>query len=562
MVQQLVAIGVSWYQQNSVYLSTAGIKALMRLAHTLAAGSSTGGGLGSSWQLFAGSITAAVQADVQQILALAQKQLSESAAAAAGDALPTGGAGGGGSSKAGAGAYFRSGTGDNSPPNAAKGGMVARKAAAVAAAAAAVSAHLRVRTRQLVLLQRGLASIHRDCRNSMSWDEQVQLLDALALGVEAAIAFNTDISVAQQQRQQQWLAAGSPRRQQQPAGTAAGQPQAQQQQQQAVQVPGLTPGNLSSNSATATLHESISLASAVAPDADPAAGGVDASLLPFGSSIRVSELSFSHKSSGGGSAAGSTAVSSAGGSLAGGLGGLQGVSEGTADPFFQMRSSASTTNSGGGSGAGAAAAGSLLLSRSTSAGSTDVRSLPGSHGGAAAAGNNISGGAAAAGAGTTAAAAAAGEPEGAVSATSGPAGAAPAPLAVPQLQQQPEPEITPLSPPGPQQQQSQQQQQQPPRQVSPDRPNLPPVRTSTSGQAEGTHVGGGFSSSPSSSPGRQRWSGGGRDSPGRMRIGGLVLPQLMVSSPESIEVVQPAFMRLEAEGGLLLIEVSELAGAR
>jgi hypothetical protein len=47
-----------------------------------------------------------------------------------------------------------------------------------------------------------------------------------------------------------------------------------------------------------------------------------------------------------------------------------------------------------------------------------------------------------------------------------------------------------------------------------------------------------------------------------MRIGGLVLPQLMVSSPESIEVVQPAFMRLEAEGGLLLIEVSELAGAR
>jgi hypothetical protein len=29
----------------------------------------------------------------------------------------------------------------------------------------------------------------------------------------------------------------------------------------------------------------------------------------------------------------------------------------------------------------------------------------------------------------------------------------------------------------------------------------------------------------------------------------------MVSSPESVEVVQPAFMRLEAEGGLLLIEV-------
>jgi hypothetical protein len=38
-------------------------------------------------------------------------------------------------------------------------------------------------------------------------------------------------------------------------------------------------------------------------------------------------------------------------------------------------------------------------------------------------------------------------------------------------------------------------------------------------------------------------------------MGGLVLPQLVVSSAESVEVVQPALMRLEAEGGLLLIEV-------
>jgi len=35
LVEQLAAIGVSWYQQNSIYLSTAGIKALMRLAETI-----------------------------------------------------------------------------------------------------------------------------------------------------------------------------------------------------------------------------------------------------------------------------------------------------------------------------------------------------------------------------------------------------------------------------------------------------------------------------------------------------------------------------------------------
>ncbi|KAF6256772.1 hypothetical protein COO60DRAFT_1627056 [Scenedesmus sp. NREL 46B-D3] len=52
LVQQLAAIGVSWYQQPSIYLSTAGIKALMRLAETVASisGSAHNGGCG--WALF------------------------------------------------------------------------------------------------------------------------------------------------------------------------------------------------------------------------------------------------------------------------------------------------------------------------------------------------------------------------------------------------------------------------------------------------------------------------------------------------------------------------------
>jgi hypothetical protein len=41
-------------------------------------------------------------------------------------------------------------------------------------------------------------------------------------------------------------------------------------------------------------------------------------------------------------------------------------------------------------------------------------------------------------------------------------------------------------------------------------------------------------------------------------MGGMSLPQLMVSSAESVEEVHPALMRLEAEGGMLLIEVRQL----
>jgi len=53
---------------------------------------------------------------------------------------------------------------------------------------------------------------------------------------------------------------------------------------------------------------------------------------------------------------------------------------------------------------------------------------------------------------------------------------------------------------------------------------------------------GGLGSSSPGSPG----------SPGRSKLHGVVLPELLVSSPESVEEVTPALMRLEAEGGLLL----------
>ena len=585
MVQQLVAIGVAWYQQNSVYLSTAGIKALMRLAHTFAAGSTAQG----SWQLFVGPITTAVQADVQQILALATKQLAEQSAAAAGAADATTAFRSSVESQTGsprsrsAAASATQTVGAPSPLGAgsaaaaaAKGGMAARQVAAAAAAAAAVAAHLRVRARQLVLLQRGLAAIHRDCRASMSWEEQMQLLDALGLGVDAAIAFNTDLSVAQQQRQQQLLL------------QAANLKTQQQQQQQGLQA---VPEGRSVPAAVGQglLHDSISLASAVGPDgmhsSTPSGARTGEPLLPFGSSIRFSELSLSQKSSAGGSAAGSAGVSSAGGSLAGAAGTAvaPGSDGGAADAFFNMRS-ASGGNSGGG--------GALLLSRSTSAGSSDAAAaaahgLTGSHsgGGAAPSSSSSLGGDAAAAVAASGGGSGSGDAAGSVASLGfGSVGGAvneagvelpgqAAPSTAAQQQQQPgvqqkpgSPEITPLSPTSPSPQPPPQQQQLA-RQPDPERPNLPPVRTSHPGQhaesaitnAGSNTPGGGStrgSNSPGSSPLRQRWSGGGGGgSPGRTRMGGLVLPQLVVSSAESVEVVQPALMRLEAEGGLLLIEV-------
>ncbi|WIA39187.1 hypothetical protein OEZ86_005312 [Tetradesmus obliquus] len=80
LVQQLAAIGVSWYQQPSIYLSTAGIKALMRLAETVAqiSGSAQNGGCG--WALFLEPFAAAVRADVDTVIGLATRQLAEQAA--------------------------------------------------------------------------------------------------------------------------------------------------------------------------------------------------------------------------------------------------------------------------------------------------------------------------------------------------------------------------------------------------------------------------------------------------------------------------------------------------
>jgi hypothetical protein len=304
----------------------------------------------------------------------------------------------------------------------------------------------------------------------------------------------------------------------------------------------------------AALHDSIHLASAVGPEGGTTSGGGAAGadvLLPFGSSIRFSDLSLSQKSSGGGSAAGSTAVSSTGGSLAG-VGSATGAAAGAglgpgaaadaakgspADPFFQMRSTSSGTSGGGGPMSA------LLLSRSTSAGSADPAGGRGTAAGAVSeegpAGFGSIGGAGGSDSGAAASAQPAEQQQGS---------------------NQVHPEITPLSPTGPQQLPHQQQQQPSQQQEEqPPAPNLPHVRTSLPGQSEGRGSGGGgfSSSSPSSgSPLRQRLSGvGSGGSPGRTRMGALVLPQLMVSSPESVEVVQPAFMRLEAEGGLLLIQV-------
>jgi hypothetical protein len=551
MLQQLVAVCVAWYQQSSVYLSTAGIKALMRLADTLAAsaaatGSSSGGGAGagSSWQLLIQPLHEAVVADVKVVLALAHRQLSEAAAAAeaarAAERRAAAGASSGGSAVAAAAGF--NGAQAGSPPGspgprtqqqqqqqqqqqagggyaghalsrlgpqaaaaaaAAGGGAAARQAAADAAAAAALTQHLRVRTRQLVLLQRAIAAIHRDCRRAMSWAEQQQLLQVLALGVEAALTFNTGISLKQQRQQQQRLHAA--------AAAAATAHCAQQQQQprqqqllQAVPEHALGSGRSGSDGAVeGSFTDSMSLMSAVSSSAagsisssGSAAGGAQPpALQPFGSAIRVTSCSVDASSSvGGSSSSGAGALAAAGragsSSVDGPAGGGDTSRRSSTDAFFQLRTPAGST-------AGGAAADGLHLS--SAGGASDAAAV-----------------AAAAASGDTAL-------------------------------RQGHPEITPASPqPTQQQQQQQHGEPQPPAQQ---------VRTSLFGPTPANGAAARGAAGAGSNSGSPGWAQGGAAAWPAGAGGSGDMPVLMVSSPEAVEVVLPALMRLEAEGGLLLIQV-------
>jgi hypothetical protein len=117
-------------------------------------------------------------------------------------------------------------------------------------------------------------------------------------------------------------------------------------------------------------------------------------------------------------------------------------------------------------------------------------------------------------------------------------------------------EITAASPTPPEQQ----QQTQPKQAAAPaetQQQTLAPIRTDvlplrTSDEQQRGSPGSSSSSSPSK---RLVAAAAAPGSPGRTRMAGMNLPVLMVSSPESVEEVHPALMRLEAEGGMLLIEV-------
>eukprot|EP00775_Hariotina_reticulata_P004219 gene4219-4468_t len=139
LVQQLAAIGVTWYQQNSIYLSTAGIKALMRLAETLS---------------------------------IIVKQSSKGASGSSTAAAAAGGGGGGGlftgSPSGSPRAHSRRSTGAAGSFNGtasllgARGGVAAaRQLEAAAAAQHTMAMQLRIRSRQLVLVQRGLSEALR-----------------------------------------------------------------------------------------------------------------------------------------------------------------------------------------------------------------------------------------------------------------------------------------------------------------------------------------------------------------------------------------------------------------
>jgi hypothetical protein len=496
LVQQLAAIGVSWYQQPSIYLSTAGIKALMRLAETVAqiSGSAHNGGCG--WALFLEPFAAAVRADVDTVIGLATRQPAEQTSEQQQQQQHL--------SMLGKGAAALLGNGDSgvsspqrgSVSNAAanslygsplgpKGGAAARQAVAAAASKQLLASQLRVRTQQLVLMQRALASIHKSCKDSMTWDEQMQLLEVLALGVDAAIAYNTGLAGAHWERQQRQLSQLGDKQQQvrrissgsgraatvAPAAAGTGQQQ-QQQQQQDPQLLSSVPegGQQLQDVGSGSLSDTISLASAVSFSRNNSLSM--SGLVGFGSYLQPNLSS-------GGSVTGSVT----GPSLSSVDGAAAGVASAVASPTAS--GAASTLLGGSGDGATAAAA--------------------------AGAGNRSS---------------------------SEITAASPEPS---EQQQQPKTAAAALEP-----------QQQALAPIRTDK--LQPLRNSEEQQRIGSP--GSSSSSPSKRLAAAAAAAPG--SPGRTRMGGMSLPQLMVSSAESVEEVHPALMRLEAEGGMLLIEVRQL----
>jgi hypothetical protein len=493
LVQQLAAIGVSWYQQPSIYLSTAGIKALMRLAETVAqiSGSAHNGGCG--WALFLEPFAAAVRSDVDTVIALATRQLAEQTAdqqqqqqqhlGVLGKGAPGSLRGSSSSSVSSPQGGSISNAVTNSlygSPLGPKGGAAARQAVAAAASKQLLASQLRVRTQQLVLMQRALASIHKSCKDSMSWEEQMQLLEVLALGVDAAIAYNTGLAGAHWERQQRRLSqlgdkqpvrrisSGSSKT---PTAAPASAGASQQQQlQQDVQLLSPVPegGQQLQGVGSGSLSDTISLASAVSRNSSLSMSG----LVGFGSFLQPNLSS-------GGSVTGPSLSSADGAS---------GVASGLTSP-----TAGAMSMSPGGSGDGAAAA---------------------------------------------------------VGSTSSTAGSAAAGLSG---------EITAASPVPPEQQQQQQQQQQAKHAADTQQQMLAPIRTDVLPlrTSEEQQRGSPGSSSSSGSPSKRLAAAAAAPgSPGRTRMGGLNLPLLMVSSAESVEEVHPALMRLEAEGGMLLIEVS------
>lgn len=484
LVQQLASIGVSWYQQNSVYLSTAGIKALMRLADTLAHITNSNNTVDSSqrcsWALILDPIAAAVRTDVELVVALAMKQIRE-AADQQQQQMPTGAshllrslAAHGSPSGSPRAARGVSNGGFAGSPLGPKGGAAARQAVAAEAEKQMLAMQLRVRSQQLVLMQRALASVHKSCSDSMSWEEQMQLLEVLAVGVDAAIAFNAGVGAQHQHSVKQITAPVL-------VGASAAQDGQQSQQSEPQQQP--------ERSTSTMLLESVDLASAVSCSSSLSMSG----LVGFGSYLQNPH---------GTSSTGDAATSSGEAMLSPTAATGANVRNSSEDAFVRHGESSSEP---GQSRSGDSTAAAPAADASDGTATADV----------------------------------------ADASTTGPQ----------EEQQQPgqvpvQPALAPIAPHPVQEQQQQQQQQS----------KLPAGNAQGSPAAVDSPITG--NAKQQSALKRVSSSGGSLSaqqqpgSPGRSRLGAVKLPVLMVSSAESVEEVPPALMRLEAEGGLLLIEVS------
>ena len=244
LISQLASIAVAWYQYPVASVSSSGLEGLVQLSRTLAssepgAGDAVAADRAAAWGVLLGLLEKATQADVDLVLTLAKKQqealLQQQGAAAAevevaglwagaAGGLPATSKtledlrrkdGGGGSPTAGGSPTSRYATG------AAVAGSGFRTAAAAAAGAAGGVAagggpgspsgrglmpggsysslqqqrqqqQLHLRSRQLVLLQRALAQMHEVGVGSLNWDMQMRLLSILSASVEAAAQFNSD----------------------------------------------------------------------------------------------------------------------------------------------------------------------------------------------------------------------------------------------------------------------------------------------------------------------------------------------------------------------------------